>query len=121
MSFSVYKLELSFKDPIVEDKISEYFELDGRIMDEKWSFEGMHLDEDDEWIDYITLYHDAILKNKKKIVEKYGNFDVAIFLYYEFENQQCNMEFWPKHLSKLNELGCTLHISCWDESVSDNL
>ncbi len=115
MNFYVYRLELSFKINAIEDKISEYLGLDGVIDSDKWLFDGKNLASDDEWIDYISVYHEAILKNKKKIVEAYGDFEVTIWIYHEYAHRKCNITFSPKTLLQLAELGCGLCISCWEK------
>ena len=41
--------------------------------------------------------------------------DVSIWYLYEYD-EQCNMEFQPKELKKLGDLGITLCVSCWKSS-----
>ncbi|UBM60051.1 hypothetical protein LAG90_05250 [Marinilongibacter aquaticus] len=41
--------------------------------------------------------------------------DISVWNYYEYEGQ-CNMEFEPKIMKELGDLGVVLCISCWEAS-----
>ena len=58
----------------------------------------------------------SILKGKYEQLEEIGVFRNAIsfWLLYEYD-QQCNLEFSPKEMTKIGREGITLCISCWEK------
>ena len=110
-----FTLEIDIPSKCDISFLENTLKLIGTKIDETQWIYTIGIGVEDDWIDFIDIFYKS-LKGKFEILESVGikKEDITIWYYYEYE-QQCNMEFSPKNLAKLGELGITFCISCWEK------
>jgi len=110
-----FTLEIDIPLEINIDFLENILKLHGTEIDKRqWNY-TIEIDVGDKWVDFIDVFYKS-LNGKFDKLKSIGirKEDITIWYYYEYD-QQCNMEFSPKDLSKLSELGITFCISCWEK------
>jgi hypothetical protein len=80
-----------------------------------WTYEIIEREEDN-YYDFINEFLNLIEPNLNEL-KKIGITvsDILIWKLYEYQGQ-CAMEFHPKEMKRLGELGIHLNIDCWESN-----
>lgn len=99
----------------IKNSISSILELEAN-MPFKHSFWGFEInDEESDIVHPIDFFYGKLI-HKLNDLKALGitNDNITIWELYEYD-QQCNLEYDSETIGKLNALGVTLCISCWQK------
>ncbi len=114
----IYRLQIKF-DPSFHtiETLNSIFGIKnkkGIVYPDEWIYE-VEENEDDQYFDFINFFLSILEPNFDTLESlKIPRENITLWMLYEYD-QQCNIEFSAKQLTRLGKSEISLNVSCWQK------